>query len=180
MMKPDFKIIDRMKDLFLKFCRWVLAAMGLASVASCDENGWTGDIKCEYGTPHCSFEVKCRVVDSRTGIPVKGVRMTPGYRYKYENQQGEVIEKFYNINEGTVVENGECGLSGTKSLGNLDLDEIHLLLTDPDPDADGHYKDSIYVVKMDKIKDKDPKDFWNTGTYGAYVTLKADEVAKTE
>ncbi|MGM9735960.1 MAG: radical SAM-associated putative lipoprotein [Candidatus Cryptobacteroides sp.] len=169
-----------MKDLFLKFCNWALAAMGVASVTSC-ESGWLNGLKCEYGTPYCSFEVKCRVVDSMTGIPVKGVKLTPGYKYQYKNEQGEIVEGFQKIQEdGTLVDDGECELSGIKYISGSAMEDLHLKLTDIDPDADGHYKDTIYLVKMEKIKDSGPEETWNVGTYAADVTLKAEEVEAKE
>lgn len=169
-----------MKDQFLKLCHWALAAMGMASATSC-ENGWFENNRMEYGTPYCSFEVKCKVVDSKSGIPVKGVKMTPGYKIQYKNEQGEIVEGFQKFQEeGVVIENGECELSGRKWLSNGKKEELQIQLTDLDPAADGHYKDTVYLVTMEKIKDKNPDEAWNVGTYAANVTLKAEEVDSKE
>ena len=43
-------------------------------------------------------------------------------------------------------------------------DTLHIKLTDPDPSSDGHYKDSIYVLPLQKIKDAD-KNFHQGNIY---------------
>lgn len=166
-----------MRDIITKISRWVLAAMGFAAVSGCDGEG--GFLPApEYGVPHASFEVKCTMVDSETGAPVKGVKLAAGHNYTFTDENGETRTEFYAINEGTEQENGIYELYGITSIGQGEYDEIHIRLTDPDPAANGHYKDSIYVVPMQKIKDKDKDkdDHWSDGTYGSEVTLEAEQV----
>ena len=164
-----------MRNIITKISRWVLAAMGFAAVSGCDGEGGFMPAP-EYGVPHASFEVKCTMVDSETGAPVKGVKMATGDTYTFTDENGEAVTEFYEMCEGTERENGVYELYGIKDIGAGEYDEIHIRLTDPDPAADGHYKDSIYVVPMNKIKDKDKNDNWSVGTYGTEVTLEAEQV----
>ena len=55
-------------------------------------------------------------------------------------------------------------------------DTLHIKLTDPDPSSDGHYKDSIYVLPLQKIRDADKNSAWSQGTYDTETTIKAESV----
>lgn len=46
--------------------------LGLLGFTACDENGGTGGLVCEYGTPTVDFSVKGRVTDTQ-GNPIKGI-----------------------------------------------------------------------------------------------------------
>ena len=46
--------------------------LGLLGFTACDENGGTGGLVCEYGTPTVDFTVKGRVTDAQ-GNPIKGI-----------------------------------------------------------------------------------------------------------
>ena len=162
-----------MKNLIIKFCRWALAALGLAGAASCD-----GGMRVEYGSPYCSYEVKCKVVDSETSKVVKGVRLTPGVAYTYTDESGQKVDGFYAFEDASDNGNGEYTMSGTRYDG--DFREIHIYLTDPDPAADGHYKDSIYVVPLERVRDADDKEHWNVGLYAADVTIEAESPVDME
>lgn len=162
-----------MRNLIVKLCHRLLAFMGLAGAFSCDGGGLGFIGKDEYGTPHCNFEVKCKVIDSETKSPVKGVVLTPGHAYSHPDENGEKKEDFFPYSAETSVE-GAVEMKGTIYAG--DYDEIHIRLTDPDPAADGHYRDTIYVVPMEKIKDAEKGSHWNAGTFGADVTLEAEQV----
>lgn len=161
-----------MRDIIIKVCSWLLTAMGLGAISGC--NGLPFIPKSEYGTPHCSYEVKCRVVDSEKGSPVKGVKLTPGLKYTATDEAGNKVEQFYPMTEGEISDEGYFEMAGKKYDG--EYDELHIRMTDPDPEKDGHYKDSIYVVDLTKIREADKKDHWSAGTYGADVTLKAEEM----
>lgn len=155
-----------MKDLILKFCRWALALLGVATAASC---------RVEYGAPHASFEVKGKVVDAVTGEPVRGVKLTPGYGYTYTDENGEKANGFDAYGTGSVVDDGSFELKGVQY--DSDYEELLIQLTDVDPDADGHYRDSTYVVSMSQIREASKKDHWSNGTYGADVTLEAESIS---
>jgi len=156
-----------MKNLILKICRWALTLLGVATAASC---------RVEYGTPHASFEVKGKVVDEATGKAVKGVRIIPGYGYTYTDENGETVSGFGSYGSGVVVEDGSFELNG--DMYYSDYEELLIQLTDEDPEVDGHYKDSTYVVPMSKIREASRKDNWSSGTYGADITIEAELISE--
>lgn len=163
-----------MKEILIKVCRWALAITGLAAAASCDDGPIWGAV--EYGTPHCDFQVKCRVTDAESGTAVKGVKLTPGYAYTYTNEDGEKVDGFEPYADAVETEDGVFEMNGQIYISNGEYDELHVKLTDLDPAVDGHYKDSIYVVSLEKIKDAPKGSHWNDGTYGADVTVEAEQV----
>ena len=64
-----------MRDIIIRICHWLLAAMGLAGAFACDGGGLSFIGRDEYGTPHCTYEVKCRVVDSESAEIVNACMM---------------------------------------------------------------------------------------------------------
>lgn len=64
-----------MKGLFLRFCRYALAMLGISGVISCDGDD---DIvpAPEYGVPVMEFRISGKAVDAKTGEPVKGIAVT--------------------------------------------------------------------------------------------------------
>ncbi len=147
-----------MKKLFLKLCKLGLAVLGTSWMMSCSA-------MLEYGTPFSKFEVKCKVIDSETKAPVKGIMLTPGEKRTFKD------DIFIAISEGVVSNTGIFELSGTNY---YDPHEIQIKLTDLDPKKHGHYKDSIYVVPLEKLRDS--KQNWNSGTFGADITIEAKQV----
>ena len=163
-----------MKDLFCRLCRWILTVAGLYGATSCD---LIGSGRVEYGTPYCTFEVKCKVVDSVTGQHVKGVRLTPGFKFDdadYGDESSEGFIPYYK--DADETSDGVFEMNGTKYINQGKFEILHIRLTDPDPATFGHYKDTTYQVTLKKISDAD-KDTWNTGSYGADVTVKAESVS---
>lgn len=162
-----------MKELLNKATRWTLAALGVGTAASCDGPIW-GAV--EYGTPHCNFEVKCKVIDAESGKAVKGIKLSPGYAYTYTDEEGKRVEGFEPYSDATQTADGLFEMKGVIHAGHGEFDELHIRLTDSDPAADGHYKDSIYVISLEKIRDAEKGSHWNAGTYGADVTVEAEPV----
>lgn len=142
-----------MKNLIFKLSRIALILFGFSAAIAC--------LREEYGTPYSTFEVKCKVIDSETKREVKGIMLTPGDLWN---------GIFDAIGEGVKSDTGIYELKGTKLAGP----QLYIKLTDLDPKADGHYKDSIYVVPIAKIEDS--KKNWITGTYATDVTLEAEQV----
>lgn len=156
-----------MKETLLKLCRWVLLIMGLsATAASC---------RVEYGTPYIEYDVKGKVVDKETGDIVKGVKVTPGYAYVYKNEDGIETDGFTPFLPEQDVTDGTFRLGSRKFVFEGGYDELHIRLTDPDPSADGHYKDSIYVVPLERKGDGPKKENWNDGIFGADITIEAEK-----
>ncbi len=168
--------LKTMKTLLLKFCRFILPLLGVSSIMSCE--GLIIEPRMEYGVPHSSFEVKCKVIDSKTNANVKGITLTPGEMHMYIDEQGKEINHFNPLAEGIQSETGIYLLKGTMFHGCCDAPVLHVKLNDLDPKQDGNYKDSIYVVPLTKVKDADKGSNWYKGEYGADVTLKAEQIDK--
>ena len=165
-----------MRDIVVRICHWLLAAMGLAGASSCEE-AQNIEVRAEYGVPYSTFQVKCKVVDAETGAAVNGVKLTPGYTYSYKDEDGNVKEGYFPCSGAVETIDGACEIRGNMDISNRGFEELQMMLTDPDPATGGHYRDTIYVVALKKIKDPGKDDgSWNVGTYGADVTVSAKSV----
>ena len=162
-----------MKDLTTRFSKWALAMLGFSSAAACE----LFDAPVEYGAPFCHFDVKCRVVNAQTQEPVKGIQMTPGYVHETTHEDGTTSTQFHPLDEAVTSEDGHFRFTGKTFMSSGDFSKLHLQLKDLDPATDGHYKDTVYVVPMQKIKDGEG---WNEGTYSADTTLEAEPVKDNE
>lgn len=161
-----------MKDLIFKLCRWALALVSVGGLSACDIIG----VRVEYGVPHCDFEAKGRVVDEETSAPVKGVKLTPGFRYTYTDEDGVKKEAFYQLMEGADITDGTFDFNGARYAGDGEWRELHLQLTDPDPETDGHYKDSIYVIPMEYVEGS-AEGHWHDGVYTASdIRIEAERI----
>ena len=155
-----------MKNRFVKICKWLLTIIGFAGTSSC----------ILYGSPYADYEIKCKVIDADTKATIKGIKLTPGIKESYTDENGVNVEYFNDYEGGKLVEKSD----GTYKLKGITYDIrqetfIDLKLTDPDPSADGHYKDSIYNIPLDKIKDG-KSGSWKIGLYSADVTIEAEPV----
>lgn len=162
-----------MRGFFSKICKWLLALLGVSSAASCG----LGSV--EYGVPHCDFEVKCTVIDSKTKADVNGVQMTPGTIYKSDIEEDVSVYIFEPYSGTQTTVNGTVNLDGKIYVGaGRNFDELHIRLKDPDPMTAGNYRDTIYVVPLKKLRDSKKGSSWNNGTYGAEITLEAEQVTE--
>lgn len=77
-------MLDIMKELFYRFCRWALPLLGVQAFISCDNvinsPDMYGTMVAEYGVPVMEFHVKGKVVNSLTDKPVKGIAVTSEHR----------------------------------------------------------------------------------------------------
>lgn len=164
---------EDMKEIISRMCRWALAMLGVSGVTACNESGGGfHDSPVMYGLPYCSYEVKCRVIDSETKTPVKGVRLVTGLPDSFTlDDNGNIVKEFSPWDE--AVEKGDGGylMTGSMAMG----ESIAVKLEDLDPSADGHYRDTIYVIPLEKIKESE-NGAWDMGTYGADVTVEAKQI----
>ena len=164
---------EDMKEIISRMCRWTLAMLGVSGVTACNESGGGfHDYPVMYGTPYCSYEVKCRVIDSETKTPVKGVRLVTGLPDSFTlDDNGNIVKEFSPWDE--AVEKGDGGylMTGSMAMG----ESIAVKLEDLDPSAEGHYRDTIYVIPLEKIKESE-NGAWDMGTYGADVTVEAKQI----
>lgn len=162
-----------MKEIISRMCRWTLAMLGVSGVTACNESGeGFHDYPVMYGIPYCSYEVKCRVIDSETKTPVRGVRLATGFPDSFmPDENGNIIKYFKPLDEAVEKGDGVYLMAG-----RMHRDEsIAIKLEDLDPSADGHYRDTIYVIPLEKIKESE-NGAWDMGTYGADVTVEAKQI----
>ena len=159
-----------MKRIFYRFSRWLLASMGLTAVASCSKD--SGFIA-EYGAPYCTYDVKCRIVDSRTKDPVDGLSLIPGSVYSSADENGMFVEQFRdfsnpvtNSTQGVYVLKGQFGGWYKENYGKL-----YIKMSDPDTTSNGNYKDTVYIVPLKFVGEDEGT--WNNGKYVEDVTLEA-------
>lgn len=166
-----------MKDLILKLCRWLLALMGLGGAFSCGGGGlFIG--RDEYGTPYSTFRIKGKVVDSESGAPVRGVTVSPCHAYSNVDENGGKVERYEPYGVGIEVDDdGVFVLSGESFVPD---DTVPVLLHDDDPESDGYYRDSVYVVELKPVENAKDEGIWHVGTYAADVTLEAEQFNQTE
>ena len=142
----------KIRSFRVRFCQWALGLLGIGgAVSSCDD---IIDFKCYYGCPTMSYEVKGKVLDSETGKPVPGIKVT---HHDYEGAQGILT-----------------GKDGTFLLQDSDFpqDTLHIHFKDIDgKENGGQYAAQEVVVNLDQVQKGDGE--WNCGTYAASgVTVK--------
>ena len=142
----------KIRSFPVRFCQWALGLLGIGgAVSSCDD---IIDFKCYYGCPTMSYEVKGKVLDSETGKPVPGIKVT---HHDYDGAQGILT-----------------GQDGTFLLQDSDFpqDTLHIHFKDIDgKENGGQYAAQEVVVNLDQVQKGDGE--WNCGTYAASgVTVK--------
>lgn len=153
-----------MKDLFLRFCRWVLPFLGVSTVISCDNviNGpdMYGTQVAEYGVPVMEYKVTGKVTDEYSGNPVKGI---------------EVIPEDANVLVYTS-EDGEFTCEGA----TFPDDKVTITFKDIDGEENGVYATKEIEVPVKKSEDGSG---WFAGVYIAddvLVKLMPDDVVTPE
>lgn len=153
-----------MKDLFLRFCRWVLPFLGVSTVISCDNviNGpdMYGTQVAEYGVPVMEYKVTGKVTDEYSGNPVKGI---------------EVIPEDANVLVYTS-EDGEFTCEGA----TFPDDKVTIKFKDIDGEENGVYATKEIEVPVKKSEDGSG---WFAGVYIAddvLVKLMPDDVVTPE
>lgn len=141
-----------MKVTFSRIACWFLGLLGFAAVYACDEKAdidgnpskdpYEDDLPApEYGGPYTSYHLKGKVVDEDNGASVCGVKATLGVAFTYE-EQGVIKTRFIEVEPGYDVDD-----DGGFLIEGSDIDSPNaILLSDPDPHSDGHYKDTLHVL----------------------------------
>ena len=146
-----------MRDMFLRFCRWVLPLLGVSGAISCD-NVIGG--QAEYGVPVMEFRIKGKVVDSKSDQPIKGIAVT---RIN-EMTPYQSTDTVWTADNGEFVCQGEdfptesttlkfTDVDGTDNLGEFQTKEVKVKLTRQEGSENGWF-DGIYesedtIVKLD-------------------------------
>ncbi len=155
-----------MKRILYRISRWILASMGFTVVASCSkDNGF----KTEYGAPYCTYDVKCKIVDSQTKAPVDGLGLVPGTVYSGVDESGSYADVF--IPFGNETTNNTAGVYELKGQFGTGEKKMYIKMHDLDANTHGNYKDTLYPVSL-KLKEGD-EGRWHAGKYEGDITLEA-------
>ena len=149
-----------MKDLFLRFCRWVLPFLGVSAVIACDgvlpapeygvpPSGYD-DMLCMYGTPVVGFSVKGKVVDSEGNpIPCIEVSQSDGYdgRKVYTSEDGSFDYTAEDIGfEMETVKLTFTDLDGEENGGDFQTQEVSIPVQQTDP-GDGAWDNGKFEAE---------------------------------
>ena len=141
-----------MKDLFLRFCRWALTALGIAAVGSCERF----EPVAEYGCPTMSFRISGKIVDSATDEPIKGITVSCD-----DDWDDPVVITYAN---GEFVYEASA----------FPQEQVTLKFKDYDGGDNGWYAPKDVLVDLKKAKEGDGN--WDLGLYIAEnVQVKLDE-----
>lgn len=161
--------ITHMKRILYRLSRWMLASMGLTAVVSCSKDI---GFRAEYGSPYCTYDVKCRIVDSQTGSPVNGLELVPGTVVSTVDENGSYKDEFRPFSN--PVTNGAQGVYHLKGMfegWGKDYAKMYIKMNDSDTNAHGNYKDTVYIVPLQFAGEAEGT--WYNGKYVGDVTLEA-------
>ena len=141
-----------MKFTLRQIACWCLGFLGFAVFHACDgasNDPYEDDVPAlEYGAPYTRYRFKGKVVDEDHNGAVCGVNATLGIAVPYEDQ-GIRKTRFFEVDPGCGVDdNGGFLIEGSF----IDIPNA-ILLSDPDPLADGHYKDTLHVLDPGLLED---------------------------
>lgn len=150
------------KSLWLRFCRWGLAVLGISAVVSCEEiiNNFTP--AAEYGCPTMEYEIKGKVVNDKDGNGIEGLRVSV-----YE---GEILDDYGSVLSG---KDGEFLLSGNE----FPQDSLKVYVRDIDGEENGLFLDTEQTVGLKQ--DEKGDGTWYKGRFSAsdvIIRVKEAEV----
>lgn len=159
-----------MRDLILRFCRWALPLLGVSAAISCDNviqapNMYGCLHAPEYGVPVMEFRISGKVVDAKTGEPVKGIAVT----HINPEDQYERPDTTWTSEKGEFV----------VQQSSFPSDKMIMKFTDVDGSENGEY--SVGQVEVPLVLKEESQDGWMVGIYTADdVQVELDPVADEE
>lgn len=142
------------KERLLWSNRLLSLCLALLGFASCG----TGNLREEYGTPVADFQVKGKVIDAQTKLPIKGIRIVAG---TLQRGSGDAWV-MYNPDTLTTNEEG----SYDHLITDFPSARFRVVWEDMDGDANGAY--------LDGSKDMPVGQFvGGTGWYKGTATIEA-------
>ncbi len=157
-----------MRQLIVKICRGLLAAMGLTVVTGCPVM---------YGSPHCDLTVKGVVTDEREnpieGMQVKAVQVMP-------KQSGVELDEYeYELFNSRTDNAGKFEFGGTVT--SFENPDVYVITEDIDGEENGGFF-TPETLKVDIVKVKDGDGDWYFGAYEnaapVEIRLKPEEKAE--
>lgn len=142
-----------------KVYKYLLAALGFASLASCDKIKGIipGSQVCEYGMPTMEYKVSGKVVD-QASAPIRGIVVKAQESHTYPDSV-------------LTDENGKFTLEGE----SFPQSSFGIVLKDIDGTANGgEFRDT--TVQAELTKTKKGSGNWNQGTFEAKdITIKLEK-----
>ena len=152
-----------MRHSILNFTKWLFGILGISITGSCLNS--QGPIICEYGTPHCEYGVKGKVIDADSKQAVKGVCVTL-HESVYNQDTEEVTPHKLPIDSTVVNTNGEFELRSD----GFPQDIMFVRVKDLDPQNDGKYIEKNVQVALKQTEDA--PGTWNQGIYSADIIIE--------
>ncbi len=165
-----------MKNIFIQVIKWTLGILGVSlgcyALSSCDKERNEEDIRVEYGCPYAMFEVKGKVVDSKTKEGLKGLSVTMNLAEYNQLNGGETASKYY-VDSTVVDDNGDFELGYQMMPG----DNIYVRVRDLDPATDGNYPEK--TIKVD-FQQSEEGSGWYEGKFSSELTIELEEIDSVE
>lgn len=146
-----------MKSFFIKVSKSVLALFGVTIFTACPV--------VMYATPYSDYEIKGKVVDETTDIPVQDLRVIISGAYL---SRGEMVVGSYGKDTVFTDNNGEFYVEGRDYHSDM---YKHLHIEDIDSTKNGLYENKEEFVELTQQKKPKPKG-WYQGRFAADVTVK--------
>ena len=167
-------------SIFTKISTSFFALFGTLGITSCSST----IPAVMYGVPYVDYEVKCTMVDSVTKDMVRNVHASPVEVHKFPGKNGKMVEIVEMLPvESVYNSNGSFVFKGQKLVWGGDTTELQIKVMDPNPNSEGCYKDSVYVVKMvrrqeDAKSKKNGKSDMVSGVFEADVVIPIEKSEK--
>ena len=168
-----------MRQLIVKICRALLAAMGFAAVTGCPKMYGCPeyDLPGMYGSPHCDVTVRGVVTDENAS-PVEGIQVKVVEIIK--KQPGVELNKYEHEYFRTQTDNaGAFELGGTVTA--FENPDVYVITEDIDGEENGGTF-APETLKVDLVRVKEGDGLWDFGKYEneAPVEIKLKLEEKSE
>ncbi len=166
-----------MRQLIVKMCRALLAAMGFAAVTGCPKMYGCPELPAMYGSPHCDVTVRGVVTDEKAS-PVEGIQVKAVEIMK--KQPGMELDKYEHEYFRTQTDN-----SGKFELGGIvtafENPDVYVITEDIDGEENGGTF-APETLKVDLVRVKEGDGDWYFGAYenAAPVEIKLKLEEKSE
>lgn len=166
-----------MRQVIVKICRALLAAMGFAAVTGCPKIYGCPEPSEMYGCPHCDVTVRGVVADE-DGKPIEGIQVKAVEIM--EKQSGVELNKYEHEYFRTQTDNaGKFELGGTVT--SFENPDVYVITEDIDGEDNGGTF-APETLKVDLVRVKEGDGLWDFGKYEneAPVEIKLKPEEKSE
>ncbi|GHU66658.1 hypothetical protein FACS189413_00030 [Bacteroidia bacterium] len=160
--------MKKLNHSFLKGFNFLLAAlMGLLGFTNCEGAG----SREEYGAPYSDYVIKGKVVDHKTGSPIKGIKV--GELSSFAPMYGTIYTEYYKQQflPDTTGTNGNYEI---RYVPYLDNNRVELFAEDIDSTENGVYINKTVGVDFDNAQKTKPENGWYRGEYTVTQDIELD------